>query len=122
MTGQPLTLLRPATSEEKAVVNWLLLHAATRPEAKDLLSQVAELQVVGSCGCGCPSIDFEVRGQSESAGIVADAIGLDAQGNQVGALLWWQDGHVSGLEVYSLGGSGQWFLPRLESLQPWPSA
>ena len=122
MSGRHRILLRPATSEEKAVVSWLLANAATRPDAEQLLVQVESLQVVGGCGCGCPSVEFEASGQSANASVVADAHGQDAQGSYVGALVWSQDGRVSGLEVYLMGEGTECSLPRLESLQPWPAA
>jgi hypothetical protein len=47
---------RPLTAREQAVLEALL--AVDFPGAEDLRRQAAGVVVVGTCACGCPSIDF----------------------------------------------------------------
>lgn len=47
---------RPLTQRERAVLEALL--APDFPGVEPLRNQVADVRVVGVCGCGCPSIDF----------------------------------------------------------------
>lgn len=51
---------RPLTIRERDVLAALL--AADFPSAAHLHKQAAEVLVVGVCGCGCPSIDFNAGG------------------------------------------------------------
>jgi hypothetical protein len=48
---------RPLTRRERAVLEALL--AEDLPGAEPLRRQSAAVTVVGGCGCGCPSIDFQ---------------------------------------------------------------
>jgi len=48
---------RPLTPRERAVLDALL--AIDLHDADSLRRQAADAVVAGTCGCGCPSIDFE---------------------------------------------------------------
>ena len=109
---------RPASLEERELIGWLLRHAATTPDVDPFLAQIPDLHVVGMCGCGCPSIDFQVGGQDAVASIIADAEGNSPEGIAVGVMLWAREGRLSGLEVYDVEGDQQFRLPRPEMLKP----
>jgi hypothetical protein len=108
---------RPASDEERDFIDWLLRHAATT-SAEHFLTQVPNLQVVGVCGCGCPSVDFQVGGQDANAFIIADAYGTSPEGVPVGVLLWGKQDRISGLEVYPVTDDQNFQLPRLDTLSP----
>jgi hypothetical protein len=61
---------RPLTARERDVLAALL--AVDFDGAERLRSQAAEVQVLGGCGCGCPSIDF-VEGRGNGMDIVMNA-------------------------------------------------
>ncbi|WIM92522.1 hypothetical protein ACTOB_004465 [Actinoplanes oblitus] len=48
---------RALTERERAVLDALL--AVDFEGVEELRRQAAEAQVVGACGCGCPSVDFQ---------------------------------------------------------------
>jgi hypothetical protein len=48
---------RQLTQRERAVLDALL--AVDLPDDETLRHQATEAVVVGTCGCGCPSIDFQ---------------------------------------------------------------
>src|SRR5688572_13393530 len=48
---------RPLTQRERAVLDALL--TVDFPDVATLRHQATEVAVVGTCGCGCPSIDFQ---------------------------------------------------------------
>jgi hypothetical protein len=48
---------RPLTQRERAVLDALL--AVDFEGVETLRRQAGEVVVVGTCGCGCPSVDFE---------------------------------------------------------------
>jgi len=47
---------RPISDQEIAVVTWLLRNASVERPLQQLLGGVAQLRVVGRCGCGCASV------------------------------------------------------------------
>jgi len=101
---------RRASDTEQTLVRWLLQHAATVDVPASWLEAIPSLQVVDSCSCGCPSVDFVLGGQSV-ARVVADAYGTTSNGASVGVLLWVKDGQLSGLEIYSVEGGENRELP-----------
>jgi hypothetical protein len=48
---------RPLTQRERAVLEALL--TVDFQDVETMRRQAAEVVVVGTCGCGCPSIDFQ---------------------------------------------------------------
>jgi hypothetical protein len=97
--------VRPISEAEVRVVERALAVAATHPSASDLIGQVRSLQVVGRCGCGCASVDFQIPARGQIASIVADAIAKAPDGEQLGLIVWALDSELSGLEVYSYSDS-----------------
>jgi hypothetical protein len=112
---------RPASADEAAIVSWMLQNASRAGDLSDLEPSLVGLRVVGRCSCGCPSIDFVVGGQDQTASPVANAHGTTADGVDVGLILWERDGQVSALEVYEVEGPVP-SLPLVESLIAWPPA
>jgi len=109
---------RPLSDEELALVHWLLTNAPVRGTLTKLEPSIASLRVVGRCSCGCPSVDFRVKGQSSPFRPIADAIGRTPDGTQVGVILWGREDVITGLEIYQMVGPVTG-LPPVESLKPW---
>ncbi len=78
---------RPISDAEGSLVLWLLRNASVAGDLSHLESSVAGLRVVGHCGCGCPSVDFQGGGQAAGAKPIADAVGETAEGTSVGIIL-----------------------------------
>ena len=107
---------RPLSDEEEAIVRWLIER--TDPLLSRLSSTVSKLRVVDRCGCGCPSVDFEVDGQRPPAQPIANAAGATVDGDEVGVILWGTAEAITGLEVYGVAPPPPRGLP----LQPTPQA
>jgi hypothetical protein len=80
---------------------------------------VATLRVVGRCGCGCPSVDFEADGQRPPAYPIAEGTGTTADGREVEIMLWGRADAITGLEICESGPKASGRLPTLESLRSW---
>jgi hypothetical protein len=111
---------RPLTGEERKLLEWLLANGT--PEARPYLSQVADVNVVGKCTCGCPTIDL-ARGESAQrktapSTILADFVGKSPEGVEVGVIVHAREGEISELEVYAIPNwEGPFSLPFVESLK-----
>jgi hypothetical protein len=111
---------RPLTGEERKLLEWLLANGT--PEAKPYLSQVADVNVVGKCTCGCPTVDW-ARGENAQrktgpSTILADFVGKSPEGVEVGVMVHAREGEVSELEVYAMRDwKGTFNLPTVESLK-----
>ncbi len=85
-----------------------------------LVDQAANARVVGSCTCGCPTIDISVDGSKVPmfgpSAIIADADGTCPHGNPVGVILHAREGLLAELEIYSKNGSDVREIPRWENL------
>jgi len=107
---------RPVSNDELELIEALLGGAGAG--AGRYLSQIERLQVVGGCGCGCPSIDLAVDGDIRDAAprplVLADA--ESPEGVPVGVILWVCGGALSGLEVHPWDGTRIVRLPRPDSL------
>jgi hypothetical protein len=119
----PLTA-RPLTSEESALLTWLLEHGV--PEAMSFASQVETIRATPWCNCGCPSISLHVDECAPlgtgSASPIADVVGFTPEGKKVGLLLFQKDGKLNLLEEYELDIlDGGWGFPVIDSLQTWES-
>lgn len=107
---------RPLEANELEVIEVLL--GAARSGTLRYIGQLERIQVVGSCRCGCPSINLELpsgaRDGAPNALVLADAEAPD--GTPVGVILWTRGGALSGLEVHSWDGGGTVTMPSPETL------
>ena len=111
---------RPISAAEIAVVEAMLKHASEPDMPESLRGSLSELRVVGVCGCGCDTVEFEVGPPKEPPGIVADGTGTTPEGGRVGVILWGLDGRLTGLEVYDCGaGEDGLRLPVPGSIRGW---
>ncbi|PMW26745.1 hypothetical protein, partial [Pseudomonas sp. FW305-3-2-15-A-R2A1] len=81
-----------------------------------------DLNVVGTCTCGCPSIDLARRNHEQRktgpSKLLADFVGKTPEGIAVGVILHAREGEISELEVYAIGDMNESFgLPTIESLK-----
>ena len=96
---------RPLTDAESQVLSSLL--ALDFHGVSELRCQAASARVVGTCSCGCASVELEVDKEQcppSSAGrpIPAEASVLDASGNPIGGVIvFLTAGYLSYLEIYS---------------------
>jgi len=107
---------RPLEAGEQELIEALL--GAARSGASRYLGQLATVQVVGTCRCGCPSVDLATPSGAKNGTptplVLADA---ESPGEvQVGVILWVCGGALSGLEVHPWDGARGVQLPRPETL------
>jgi hypothetical protein len=98
--GETIPENRAISSEEAAVVRWLLENGSLVGGVSHLEPSVSCLSVVGRCGCGCPSIDFVHGGQGVGSTRIAEGYGSTPEGDLVGLILWGTPDAILGLEVY----------------------
>jgi hypothetical protein len=116
---------RPLTSHERELLYWTLEHGSE--ETKSFLPQVASIQAIRSCTCGCPSIQLYVTeaaplGISHSGRVIVDLVGKTPNGELVGVLVFQDAGKLRELEFYLLDGEEKEFgLPTIASLSPFES-
>ena len=106
---------RPLTRRERAVLEALLAVDFENVEA--LRRQAADVLVVGSCGCGCPSIDFQ-RGRGLGMTVRANA---GVRGSHDGLFLYTIEDHqrgeiLGGIEWEGVNGEDPDELPSPELL------
>jgi len=112
---------RPLTDEERNLLGWLLANGS--PDAEAYLSQIGNVNAVGKCTCGCPTLDLAL-GESEQRKtapslILADFVGTAPEGVEVGVIVHAREGEISELEVYAISDwKGPFNLPSVESLKP----
>jgi len=111
---------RPLSVEERSLLDWLIVNG--NPGAEQFASQIAQLHVVGSCSCGCPSIDLAVGDREERtvgpSHVLADFDGISPEGIKAGVILHAREGQISELEVYAIEDVETPFsLPILSSLK-----
>lgn len=85
---------RPLSDRERAVLDALL---AGSPDAREFRSQAEDVRVVGTCGCGCPSVDF-FNDPGAGLSTLVDA-GLD--GTDDGLFLYALGDRLGGIEYVS---------------------
>src|SRR3954471_9388442 len=109
---------RPLSQTEAELVRYLLTHF---DDAIPYFHQLADLKIVGTCGCGCPSIDFLPDSPEGKSLPIADFSGKTSDGVEVGGMLWIREGRLSSLEVYQYGSEPSTFgLPTVASIRPFP--
>ena len=111
---------RPLSKEERVLLEWLVANGSS--DAKQYASQIVDVSVVGTCTCGCPTIDLAVgdRKQRKTAPshILADFVGKTPEGIEVGVILHAREGEISELEIYAIPDvNGRFNLPSIESLK-----
>ncbi len=119
MNGMRIPEARELTSEERLLLEHLLRHG-TR-EATAYLEQMPRVTVVSRCGCGCPTIDLAVGGQTAPPGsgstILCDALGVSPEGVRFGIILHAREGLLSELEVYPTDGDAVFSLPPIDCIE-----
>jgi hypothetical protein len=107
---------RLLSAPERALIIRLLEHAG---KAQPPLTDLDDLRVVGTCDCGCGTIDLEpisTEAPTDRPGILADAYGTVQAGHGVGLILWGTAANVSSLEIYSLAFDPPFELPSPDSV------
>jgi hypothetical protein len=62
---------RPLTDAERTLLEWLIAHGSH--EAQQYAPQVSQVRVVGTCTCGCPTIDL-AAGDRDHRTVASDYI------------------------------------------------
>ena len=111
---------RPLNERERAILELLLEREF--PGRDELRVQAASAMTAGpSCTCGCPSFSLQPDRSLPPAPVTermpTDAHGTDPGGNQIGVLLFVDDGYLSEVEIYSLAGDGFAGLPDRDALK-----
>lgn len=110
---------RPLSLHEMHLARWMLEHGTA--EALAFLPQLDAAEVTPwKCGCGCASINFQIRGSLEAppgVHILGDYV-VGAGDSMSGAFIFESGGILSGIEVYGLAGEAPHVLPSIEELQP----
>jgi hypothetical protein len=110
---------RPLTDVEKAILNRIL-----EPEfegAEEYRSQVEFATAVSKCGCGCPSVNFEVDRSAPRATDdpgygpldVEAVISAHGEDPAAGILVFSKDGYLVSLEYLDVQGTGESQWPDL---------
>lgn len=91
------------------------------PDAAAYLPQLDQAEVTAwKCECGCASINFQIRGHPEAPpGVhsIAD-FHFDDGETTSGIFVYENEGVLSRLEVYGIGGDAPKSLPQPEELRP----
>ena len=124
MEDEEISMPRPLTPEELALLSWVLEHGL--PEARTFALQVEKIRATKGCKCGCPSISLHVEEGTPlgecSHSPISDVRAKNPDGKEVGVILFQDSGKLSMLEVYSFDDiEGDWGFPVYESLQTWES-
>ena len=110
---------RPLSDDERRLIRALLPTTGGDVE-EELLHGLDRVEVVGQCGCGCPSIDLAVKGAPHQPGagsrMVARAEARTPAGVPVGVILWAANGSLTGLEVHPWDATTSFGLPLPESI------
>jgi hypothetical protein len=123
-TYQMSTFIRPErrelNKEERLLLEWLIANG--NADARQYASQLATISVVGTCTCGCPTIDLAAvdseQQKTAPSHILADFVGKTPEGIEVGVILHAREGAISELEVYAIPEvTGPFSLPSIESLK-----
>lgn len=88
-------MTRPLSERERTVLDALLAVEFDGVEA--LREQAREAQVVGGCGCGCPSIDFSSQ-RGDGMGLKVNAA---LRGSYDGLFLFTLGDRLGGIEYVS---------------------
>ena len=112
-----LSLVRPISEREAAVVTRMLERCAVKGPLKIRRDSISKLNVVARCDCGCDTVDFETIDWSKPPSIVADGQGRTQSGDEVGIIIFGSEVSVVCLEIYKHHpGPGR--LPLVDSIEP----
>jgi hypothetical protein len=103
---------RPITPQEAEVLDLALRRGALISVPESMLANVASLQMIGVCPCGCRSIYFAPESRKDVR--LADTIGRTADGKQIDVMVWGAEGRLSALDLVDYFGTGE--LPTAESI------
>jgi hypothetical protein len=113
---------RPLDGDQRALLDFLLSRGF--PGRTELIRQAETVLTAGSsCSCGCPSFSLVADRTLPAAAVgyadrmVSDAHGTDPGGNEIGVLLFTEDGYLFDVEIYSIAGDEFAGLPRPDSLK-----
>ncbi|MBR9871912.1 MAG: hypothetical protein GYB26_12320 [Gammaproteobacteria bacterium] len=102
-----LEVNRSLNEKERDLLVWLSNNLTTSAQAP--LHEIANLKVASICKCGCASIDFSLKGKpisvKEGITVIADYLYKTKSNNQMGCFLFMADGHLAGIEVWSIDGA-----------------
>jgi hypothetical protein len=110
---------RALTATERSVLELLLAEDFSGAEA--LRAQVASVQVIGGCDCGCPTINLAVAGDVPLA-VVESRTPVNAHVDGVvggGLIVFVDDGRLSSLEYYSSEDTPPADFPALDRIRPY---
>jgi len=112
---------RDLTPDERVLLQWLLANGFE--DTSLFAAQLSQAKVISRCACGCPTIDLVIGDRmSRTEGvstIIAQAGGNSPEGVKVDVILHAREGELSELEVYSLDGTSEFTLPKIESMKPY---
>ncbi|AHH99822.1 hypothetical protein GCM10010174_44890 [Kutzneria viridogrisea] len=89
---------RALTARERDTLNALL--ARDFPGAAELRAQAASARVVGTCTCGCPTVDLAVDESAPRS--VATRAEAEVAGQAAGVILFVHEGLLSLLEYWEV--------------------
>jgi len=107
---------RPLSSEERALVEFLL--SAEFPGRDQLNSQLGFAEVVGTCECGCGTVNLAVTGPAARA-VCREPIPVEAHGTGIQVLLFVRGGLVCSLEIVDFEDKRPLPYPRPRDLKLW---
>ncbi|MGN6182446.1 MAG: hypothetical protein ACTHQM_02195 [Thermoanaerobaculia bacterium] len=97
--------VRELNEDEDRLLTFLLCRARIVPGP--LCGQLARARVVARCGCGCPSVDFEVRDltpRDDKLLSIYENSWNDEHGTRQGLIVIARGGVLFGLQVYAMDG------------------
>lgn len=111
--------MRALSEAERAILEVML--AEDFPGAAELRQQLDAVVVSGVCGCGCPSVNLEVRGDVPVAEVTSRTpINADVEGDPGGGMIVFvDDGLLSCLEYYGVDDSPPAAFPDPSLVRPY---
>lgn len=110
---------RPLSNGERELLQWVLINGTS--EGKKRIHEINSLWVIGSCTCGCATIDLGTKeNKNQTKGnsiIIGDAEGISPEGIPIGVIVHMREGQISELEVYSMTGKLPITLPSPANLK-----
>lgn len=121
-----LRLVRPLTSEERAVLRAVVLAEAPQDECtrSALLAQVDAAQVAGSsCPCGCASVAVQVDRGSAPRALARELHATASRGDEVvGFRVVLEDGYLADVEIFGFGDADDTSWPHAHAVDQVPRA